>query len=69
MRPPMMPSVIAAAVDSCTYSGDFMCGARMLLFGRYTPAGGMSLALTGLPFRRSTGVFSGSRGAMTSNAL
>ena len=32
--PGMMPSVIAAAVDICTYSGERMCGVSRLLFGR-----------------------------------
>ena len=27
-------SAAAAAVDNCTYSGGFMCGARTLLFGK-----------------------------------
>ncbi len=65
----MMPSVIAAAFDICTYSGERICGVSTLLFGRYTPCGGTAASFTRRPLRASTGVASGIRGCMSSNAL
>ena len=62
--PGMMPSVMAAAFDICTYSGERICGVSTLLFGRYTPCGGTAASFTRRPLRASTGVCPGTRGCM-----